>query len=81
MPEHQTTLGRRLERDSDIEETVMPAPDVMEVNGTVVWRRADQLLRGSKEWRAEVLRLASECDRLGIPEVASALRLAEWKQT
>lgn len=37
--------------------------------------------RGSKEWRAEVLRLAAECDRLGMPEIASALRMAEWKQT
>jgi hypothetical protein len=42
--------------------------------------------RGSPEWRAEVLRLASECERLAethesphMRTAATMLRLEEWR--
>jgi hypothetical protein len=44
------------------------------------------LERGSPEWRAEVLRVASECERLAdahesphLRIAASMLRLEEWR--
>lgn len=38
-----------------------------------------QLLeRGSKAWREEVLRLAAECERLGLLQAASLLRMEEF---
>lgn len=39
---------------------------------------ATGLIRGTPEWRREVLRVAAECDRIGIPAAAAQLRMIEF---